>query len=64
MSIADVLGGNSEFTVEVYGMVNSETKRDSIVANHCAYKENIKGRMQLTICETLGKSAISLGQTA
>ena len=45
VSIEDILGGNSEFTVEVYGMVNSETKRDSVVANHCSYKENIKGRM-------------------
>ena len=28
VGIDDVLGGNSEFTVEVYGMVNSDSKRD------------------------------------
>ena len=61
VSISDVLGGNSEFTVEVYGMVNSECRRDQTVANHCPYKENYKGRLQLTICETVGRSATSYG---
>ena len=45
VSIDDVLGGNPQFTVEVYGMVNSEAKRDSLTANHSDFKENFKGRM-------------------
>ena len=28
VGLDDVLGGNSEFTVEVYGMINSDIKRD------------------------------------
>jgi len=51
--IQDVMSGNCSFTVDVCGICTTEARRESITANHSEFKQGFKGRLQLTIVESL-----------
>jgi hypothetical protein len=52
-SIEDILGGDSQFTVEVYGMVTGDVRRESITANFSEGRQ-FKGRSQMIISDCKG----------